>query len=218
MARRIEKPTRPMMHSTVVHVIDDDEAVRQSTVFLLASAGFPVRLYPSATEFLAVAATLPPGCVISDVRMPGIDGLELQRRLQGIGSHFPLILMTGNAEVPLAVQAMKAGAVDFIEKPFESEALLAAVGTAVGRLEALERENAELEQARARFNLLSVREKEVLDGLLAGQANKVIAYHLRLSPRTVEVYRANVMSKMHAGSLSELIRMALLAGHSSPGA
>lgn len=195
----------------VVHLIDDDEAVRQSLAFLLATAGLAVRVYESADKFLDTVATLQPGCVVSDVRMPGTDGLELQRRLNALGVTLPVIIMTGHADVPLAVEAMKAGAVDFIEKPFEDTLLLSAIQTALDRHGKSIQRDAEVAQLRARLSGLSVRERQVLDGLLAGYPNKTIAYDLDLSPRTVEVHRANVMTKMGASSLSELVRLALLA-------
>jgi two-component system response regulator FixJ len=195
----------------VVHLIDDDEAVRQSLAFLLATAGLAVRVYESADKFLDTIATLQPGCIVSDVRMPGTDGLELQRRLNALGITLPVIIMTGHADVPLAVEAMKAGAVDFIEKPFEDTLLLSAIQTALDRHGKSIQQDAEVAQLRAKLSGLSVRERQVLDGLLAGYPNKTIAYDLDLSPRTVEVHRANVMTKMGASSLSELVRLALLA-------
>jgi two-component system, LuxR family, response regulator FixJ len=199
------------MTNTVVHLIDDDEGVRQSLAFLLATAGLAVRVYESGVAFLAALGTLQPGCIVSDVRMPGIDGLELQRRLKALGVHLPVIIMTGHADVPLAVEAMKAGAVDFIEKPFDDEVLLSAIRVALERYNALDHQDAEAIQIQTRLQSLSPRERQVLDGLLAGHPNKTIAYDLKLSPRTVEVHRANVMMKMGANSLSALVRMAVQA-------
>ena len=199
------------MASTIVHLIDDDDGVRQSLAFLLATAGLAVRVYESGVAFLAALGTLQPGCIVSDVRMPGIDGLELQRRLKALGVHLPVIIMTGHADVPLAVEAMKAGAVDFIEKPFDDELLLSAIRVALERYSELGRHETEVAQIQTRLQSLSPREQQVLDGLLAGHPNKTIAYDLKLSPRTVEVHRANVMMKMGANSLSGLVRMAVQA-------
>lgn len=203
-----------MDNTAVVHLIDDDEAVRQALAFLLATAGHAVRVYDSAEAFLSTAGAAQPGCIVSDVRMPGIDGLALQRRLKEIGINLPVVIMTGHADVPLAVEAMKAGAVDFIEKPFDDEVLLSAIRVALSRQGETVQRDAELAGIRARIAALSEREQQVLDGLVAGHPNKTIAYDLQLSPRTVEVHRANLMIKMGAGSLSELVRMALLAGPS----
>ncbi len=199
------------MTNTVVHLIDDDDGVRQSLAFLLATAGLAVRVYESGAAFLAALGTLQPGCIVSDVRMPGIDGLELQRRLKALAVHLPVITMTGHANVPMAVEAMKAGAVDFIEKPFDDELLLSAIRVALDRYSAVGHRDVEVEQIQARLQSLSPRERQVLDGLLAGHPNKTIAYDLKLSPRTVEVHRANVMMKMGANNLSSLVRMALVA-------
>ncbi len=154
------------------------------------------------------------GCIVTDVRMPGIDGIELLRRLKARGSSLPVIVMTGHADVPLAVEAMKEGAVDFIEKPFDDELLLAAVRSALAKHQHSAHQEAQASEVHARKQMLSEREHQVLEGLVAGKANKVIAYDLGISPRTVEIYRANVMAKMQAKSLSELVRMALVAGAS----
>jgi two-component system response regulator FixJ len=194
-----------------VHVIDDDEAVRESIDFLLRSAGLSVRTYDSATSFLDVAPNLGAGCVITAVRMPGLTGIDLLRRLQEMQIGLPVIVITGHGDVPLAVEAMKSGAVDFLEKPFDDDVLLASVRAALNRSEesaALEAERAEI---RARIGALTQRERDVLEGLVAGHPNKIIAFKLEISPRTVEIYRANLMTKMKAGSLSELVRMTLVA-------
>ncbi len=201
-----------MSSEAVVHVVDDDVAVRQSLSFLLASDGWPVRLHESASAFLDGVKEAAAGCIVTDVRMPGIDGIEFLRRLKLRGFALPVIVMTGHADVPLAVEAMKEGAVDFLEKPFDDELLLAAVRSALERRDKLADQDAHTAEVRARIRSLSERERQVLDGLVAGKPNKVIAYDLGISPRTVEIYRANVMSKMQAGSLSELVRMALWAG------
>jgi two-component system response regulator FixJ len=200
--------------SQIVHVIDDDADVRQSLSFLLGAAGFAVRVHESAVAFLKVLPEIDGGCIVTDVRMPGIDGIELQRRLKAEKSALPVIVMTGHGDVALAVEAMKAGAVDFIEKPFADEVLLRAIKTALAK--ARRRDDAEAAQSavRSRLKLLSERERQVLDGLVAGKPNKIIAYELGISPRTVEIYRANVMTKMRADSLSSLVRMALLQGPS----
>ena len=195
----------------VVHLIDDDDGVRQSLAFLLASAGLAVRVYESASAFLEALGTLQSGCIVSDVRMPGIDGLQLQARLQALGVRLPVIIITGHADVALAVEAMKAGAVDFIEKPFDDEAILSAIRIALDRCDHAGRRETEVVQIQTKLQSLSAREREVLEGLLAGNPNKTIAYDLSLSPRTVEVHRANVMTKMGASSLSGLVRMSLVA-------
>jgi two-component system response regulator FixJ len=195
----------------IVHVVDDDLAVRQSLSFLLASDGLPVRLHESAVAFLDAVKETTGGCIVTDVRMPGIDGIEFLRRLKTKGFTLPVIVMTGHADVPLAVEAMKEGAIDFVEKPFDDEMFLAAVRAALARQEENAEQSARATEVKVRMSSLSDREAQVLEGLVAGKANKVIAYDLGISPRTVEIYRANVMTKMQAGSLSELVRMALQA-------
>jgi two-component system response regulator FixJ len=201
-----------MPSEAIVHVVDDDLAVRQSLSFLLASDGLPVRLHESATAFLEAVREAASGCIVTDVRMPGLDGISFLRKLKARGFSVPVIVMTGHADVPLAVEAMKEGAVDFVEKPFDDELFLAAVRSALARQEKRAVESAHAAEARSRIGTLSEREAQVLEGLVAGKANKVIAFDLGISPRTVEIYRANVMTKMQAGSLSELVRMALLCG------
>jgi two-component system response regulator FixJ len=201
-----------MPNEQVVHVVDDDLAVRQSLSFLLASDGLPVRLHESASAFLEAVKDTIAGCIVTDVRMPGIDGIEFLRRLKARGFSLPVVVMTGHADVPMAVEAMKEGAIDFIEKPFDDDLFLAAVRSALKLQEQDAQRDAQVTEVQARLQALSERERQVLDGLVAGKANKVIAYDLGISPRTVEIYRANVMTKMQAGSLSELVRMALLVG------
>jgi two-component system response regulator FixJ len=198
--------------SSVVHVIDDDEALRESLAFLLGTAHLTVRTYESATLFLNGLKQAEPGCIITDVRMPGISGVELLRRLKSLKAGFPVIVITGHGDVPLAVEAMKLGAVDFLEKPFEDDALLAAVQSALGRREHDAKRAAEKAETGERIASLSARERQVLEGLVAGHPNKTIAFDLGISPRTVEIYRANVMTKMKAASLSDLVRMALQGG------
>jgi two-component system response regulator FixJ len=201
-----------MPGSFVVHIVDDDEAVRQSLAFLLSTVGIPVRVYESATSFLAGLATLQAGCLITDVRMPDMTGLELLQQLRGKGIKIPVIVITGHGDIPLAVEAMRCGALDFIEKPFAEESILRAVRAAEDRTKKLAPRSEEEGQVASRLASLSERERQVLEGLVAGHANKVIAQELGISPRTVEVYRANVMTKMQAGNLSELVRFAIRAG------
>jgi two-component system response regulator FixJ len=200
-----------MYRSQTVHVIDDDDAVRDSLTFLLASAGFAVTAHASASAFLEVFPGLDPAVVVTDVRMPGVSGMELLKHLAGRNPSIPAIVVTGHGDVPLAVEAMKLGAIDFIEKPFSDDTIVAAVRAALERRGAGGASDVAKAEIRARLAALSARERQVLDGLVAGQANKVIAHELGISPRTVEVYRANVMTKMQAGSLSELVRMSLTA-------
>lgn len=202
--------------SVAVHVIDDDEAVRQSLAFLLRANEIEVQTYESGTAFLGAAPQLKSGCVITDVRMPEMSGIELLRRLKELKIFLPVIVITGHGDVPLAVEAMKFGAADFLEKPFDDEVLLAAVRSALNRQDSDSKRQAERAAIDDRLAALSNREREVLEGLVAGRANKQIAFDLGISPRTVEIYRANLMTKMHAASLSELVRMALIAGLLNP--
>jgi two-component system response regulator FixJ len=198
--------------NAVVHVIDDDEAMRQSLAFLLEAVGMEVQTYESAVAFLEVAPAVKAGCVITDVRMPGLSGVELLRQLRERKLGIPVIVITGHGDVPLAVEAMKIGAMDFLEKPFDDEALLASVRSALNQLDQNRKREAERSDIEGRLATLSNRERDVLQGLVAGLANKQIAYDLGISPRTIEIYRANLMTKMEAGSLSALVRMALIAG------
>jgi len=202
-----------MSHKTVIHVVDDDPAMRDSLAFLLDVNGFASKIHESANAFLLGAAmTHTPSCVISDIRMPGMNGIELVRELKSRGAVCPVILITGHGDVALAVEAMKAGAVDFIEKPFDDQALLGAVRAALDAYSAPPGDGAAKQAAEARLAELSPRERDVLRGLVAGKINKVIAHELSISPRTVEVYRANLMAKTGARSMSELMRIALAAG------
>ena len=200
-----------MADEPVVHVIDDDEAARQSLAFLLDCAGLSVRSYESAAAFLEAVPTMEHGCIITDVRMPGLSGVELIGRLKALAVADPVIVITGHADVPLAIQAMKSGVADFLEKPFSDDAILGAVRSALARRTDVNQAKAERDRFVTLLETLSQREREVLDGLVEGRANKVIAFDLGISARTVEVYRANVMTKMKAGSLSELVRMVTIA-------
>jgi two-component system, LuxR family, response regulator FixJ len=195
--------------SQVVHIVDDDTEVLQALAFLLSAAGFAVQVHDSAVAFLARMGRIEVGCVVTDVRMPGMDGLELQRRLRAAGNPTPVIIMTGHADVALAVEAMKAGAVDFIEKPFDNQVLISAVRAALRRHSHEHERGQRMAELRSRLDQLSERERQVLDGLVAGKSNKIIAHDLNLSVRTIEGYRASVMAKMQAHSLSALIRMML---------
>ena len=203
------------MNEPFVHVIDDDDAMRDSLSFMLDAAGLRSRAWESAAAFLAGLDKVERGCIVTDIRMPDMTGLELVDRLKAAGHPDPVIVITGHADVPLAVEAMKAGVVDFIEKPFDNQRLLNAVRAALaqGTSEdgAAQQDNEERRRILERIESLSARERQVLDGLVAGQANKIIAFDLEISPRTVEVYRANVMTKMQARSLSELVRMVIAA-------
>ncbi len=200
-----------MPGSDLVHVVDDDIDVRKSLGFLLATADFAVRLHESATAFLATPTVNLEGCIITDVRMPGIDGIEFVRQLRTRGHTLPVIVMTGHADVALAVQAMKGGAADFIEKPFDDEILIGAIRSALDRgKQTGTATHPQTANILDRLSSLSERERQVLDSLVSGLPNKTIAYDLGISPRTVEIHRANVMNKMAASSLSHLVRMALI--------
>ena len=201
-----------MAHRGKVYVIDDDEAMRDSLGFLLAAADFQVSLFETALDFLDALSTLDFGCVVSDVRMPDIDGIELLKRLKAGGSLFPVVIMTGHGDVPLAVEAMKLGAMDFLEKPFEDDRLIGMIEAALRRAEPGVKNEAATLEIQSRIASLSPRERQVMDGLIAGLSNKLIAREYDISPRTIEVYRANVMTKMQAASLSELVRLAMRGG------
>ena len=201
-----------MQPEPIVYVIDDDDAVRQSLEFLLKTAGISVRGFDSARAFLEVLPAIKSGCVITDVRMPDITGIDLLRRLKESGFDVPVIVITGHGDISLAVEAMKIGAIDFLEKPFDDDLLLAAVRSALNTEAGAARHKAELADIHDKLAALSNRERQVLEGLVAGKANKVIAFDLGISPRTVEIYRANLMTKMSANSLSDLVRMAMTAG------
>jgi two-component system, LuxR family, response regulator FixJ len=195
-----------------VHVIDDDDDLRDSLAFLLRTAQLEVRSFGSARTFLDALPDPSLSCVITDVRMPDLSGIDLLRRLKELKIVVPVIVITGHGDVALAVEAMKIGAVDFLEKPFDDEILLASVESALRRHDGQAKRDSERAEIESRLAALSPREHDVLNGLVAGRANKQIAFDLGISPRTVEIYRANLMNKMAAGSLSELVRMALVAG------
>lgn len=200
-----------MASEPVIHVIDDDDSARHSLEFLIDCAGMKVRSYAAATEFLKAVPGIEPGCIVTDVRMPEMSGLQLVERLKAQGVAHPVIVITGHADVPMAIEAMKQGVADFIEKPFSDDAILGAIRSALARASGRSQLDAEKAEVASKMATLSQREREVLHGLVQGHANKVIAYDLDISPRTVEVYRANVMTKMGAGSLSELVRMVTIA-------
>lgn len=199
------------MSEARVHLIDDDADARDSLSFLLETADVAATAYATASAFLAVAADAR-GCIVTDIRMPEMDGLTLLARLNDMGVRLPTIVITGHADVPMAVQAMKLGAADFIEKPFSEGLLLAAVRRAMETGASTSRRAPQGAMYAERFAGLTLREREVLDGLVAGKSNKAIGRDLDISPRTVEIYRANVMTKARAESLSELVRMAMIAG------
>jgi two-component system response regulator FixJ len=197
-----------MAASQHVYIVDDDEAIRDALEAFLDGSGFAVQSFASAAAFLDAAGSLAHGCVLMDVRMPGMDGLQLQEELARRGLRFSVIVMTGHGEVALAVRAMKAGAADFLEKPFDNDMLLESIRSALARAEP----DAAASEASRRLAHLSVRERQVLEGLVAGLPNKTIAYDLEISPRTVEIYRARLMDKMEAKTLAELVRLAVAAG------
>jgi len=201
------------MNMPHIYIIDDDEALRPSVEILLDAKGdYAVRSFASGEEFLAVAETLPTGCLLLDINMPGIDGMEVLRRLKPLDGRFETIFLTGRGDIALAVEAMKSGAGDFIEKPYDNRTLLDAIEAAVARLGARERETQAIKAAREQIEGLTPREREVLLGLIEGKANKIIAYELDISPRTVEIYRANLMDKLDVRSVAETVRIAFAAG------
>lgn len=194
-----------------VHVIDDDAGLREALAFLFEVNGLAAEFHVSADAFLD-ALPVAQGCVLTDVRMPGRTGMELVQELKARGVDMPVVVMTGHGDVPLAVEAMKAGVIDFIEKPFSDERLLSAVRSALDRLRSGEDKDQDRASAQVRLEGLSPRERDVLEGVVAGKANKVIAWELEISPRTVEIYRANLMTKTGARNMAELMRIALAAG------
>ena len=196
----------------LVHLVDDDEAIRRSAAFMLKTSGFRVEAYENGVKLLKDVRQLERGCILLDIRMPEMDGLEVQEELRKAGCLLPVVIMTGHGDVTVAVQAMKAGAVDFIEKPFEKATLLSALEVARGRLDQEAASTSKAAEARARLNILTPRERDVLAGLVKGLPNKTIAYDLGISPRTVEIHRANLMDKLEVRSLSEALRIAFAAG------
>ncbi len=195
----------------IVYLVDDEEAIRRSAGFMLKTSGLRVKAFESGVEFLK-EKELDPGCVLLDIRMPGMDGLEVQRALHDRGSTLPVIVMTGHGDVNVAVQAMKGGAVDFIEKPFEKAVLLGALEEGFSRIEQADLSRVRRDEAETRLHALTPRERDVLLGLVRGHPNKTIAYDLDISPRTVEIHRANLMTKLGVASLSEALRIAFAAG------
>lgn len=200
-----------MLADKLVHVIDDDDSVRRSAAFLLRHAGYRVQCYVSGAEFLKEAKNGDYGCVLLDVRMPEMDGLEVQQEMARRGIDMPVVILTGHGDVGIAVKAMRAGAVNFIEKPYEKDVLLDAIEEAWGRLRRGVDKDMKAAEARVRLASLTGRERDVLDGLVAGNPNKTIAYDLGISPRTVEIYRANMMEKLRVRNLSEALRIAFIA-------
>jgi two-component system response regulator FixJ len=201
-----------MQPEPIIYVIDDDDAVRQSLEFLLKTAGINVRGFESAKAFLNILPEVSSGCVVTDVRMPEMTGIDLLRHIKEIGADIPVIVITGHGDISLAVEAMKIGAVDFLEKPFDDDQLLTAVRSALDKEADAAKRKADLADIHDKLAALSNRERQVLEGLVAGSANKTIAFDLGISPRTVEIYRANLMTKMAANSLSDLVRMAMMTG------
>jgi two-component system response regulator FixJ len=195
----------------IVHLVDDDAAIRRSVGFMLKTSGHRVESYESGTELLKISGQLEQGCILLDIRMPGMDGLEVQQALQDKGVSLPVIIMTGHGDVSLAVRAMKCGAVDFIEKPFEKDALLASLEEGYRRLDRKGATEDRIRDSSVRLQALTPRERDVLDGLAQGLPNKTIAYDLGISPRTVEIHRANLMTKLEVRSLSEALRIAFAA-------
>jgi two-component system, LuxR family, response regulator FixJ len=201
-----------MQPDPIIYIIDDDDAVRQSLQFMLKAAGIPSRTFESAKGFMEVLPQITSGCIVTDVRMPEVTGIDLLRHVTKTNRDLPVIVITGHGDISLAVEAMKIGAVDFLEKPFDGQQLLAAVRSALSREADTGMRKADLAAIQDKLAALSNRERQVLDGLVAGSANKNIAFDLGISPRTVEIYRANLMTKMAANSLSDLVRMAMMAG------
>lgn len=200
-----------MSESNLIHLVDDDESVRRSVGFMLKTSGYLVRSYATGSDLLKEGKRLEPGCILLDIRMPGMDGLEVQQELQRLGVRWPVIIMTGHGDIPLSVRAMKAGAIDFIEKPFEKANLIAAVDEGFRTIARTDSGRERAKNALVRLQALTPRERDVLDGLAKGLPNKTIAYDLGISPRTVEIHRANLMTKLEVRSLSEALRLAFAA-------
>jgi two-component system response regulator FixJ len=200
-----------MSNERLVYVVDDDDAVRRSAAFMLRHAGFQVRPVDSGIAFLKLAKNAERGCVLLDIRMPEMNGLEVQQHMVKEGIDMPVVILTGHGDVEVAVQAMRAGAINFLEKPYEKEALLAAMEEAFQRIENSELKEMACSEATVRLACLTGRERDVLDGLMTGYPNKTIAYDLGISPRTVEIYRANMMEKLRVRSLAEALRIGFAA-------
>lgn len=201
-----------MADNRLIHIIDDDDAIRRSASFMLKTSGFKVETWSSGTDFLKEVRHIEHGCILLDVRMPDMDGLEVQQALNERGITMPVIVLTGHGDISISVRAMKAGAVDFIEKPFDKAVLMEAIAAAFERIERADSIAARAAAASVLVGALTAREREVLEGLAEGLPNKTIAYDLGISPRTVEVHRANIMSKLQARSLSDALRVAFAAG------
>lgn len=200
------------MTKKLIHIVDDEDAIRRSASFMLKTSGYMVETWPSGVAFLKEARHAEHGCILLDVRMPEMDGLEVQQALNERGITMPVVVLTGHGDVSIAVRAMKAGAVDFLEKPFEKAVLLAAIETAFERLQSNDLQSDRAAEATVRLAGLTSRERDVLEGLARGLPNKTIAYDLGISPRTVEVHRANLMAKLEVRSLSDALRIAFAAG------
>ena len=201
-----------MTERRLVHIVDDEDSIRRSASFMLRTSGFDTRTYQSGVEFLKDVKYADAGCVLLDVRMPVVDGLEVQRELNDRGIALPVIVLTGHGDISIAVQAMKAGAIDFLEKPFEKAQLLVALDAGFAKLERRDDAAVSAHDAEVRIAALTAREQDVLRGLARGHPNKTIAYDLGISPRTVEVHRANLMTKLDVRSLSDALRLAFAAG------
>jgi len=201
-----------MTEPRLIHIVDDEEAIRRSASFLLKTSGYTVETWPSGVAFLKEVRHAGPGCILLDVRMPEMDGLEVQQRLTESGVTMPVIILTGHGDISIAVRAMKAGAVDFLEKPFEKSILLGSIEAAFDRMAAADGKMLRAAEAEVVLGALTPRERDVLEGLAQGLPNKTIAYDLNISPRTVEVHRANLMTKLDVRSLSDALRIAFAAG------
>lgn len=204
-----------MASSKLVHIVEDDESMRRSTSFALKTSGYAVETWVSGSAFLKDVRHVEHGCILLDIRMPGIDGLEVQKVLAERGVTMPIVIMTGHGDIAIAVRTMKAGAVDFLEKPFEKSALVAAIEAAFDQIAKADEVVARAAEAQVILGILTPREREVLEGLAQGFPNKTIAYDLGISPRTVEVHRANVMTKLQVNYLSDALRIAFAAGMGS---
>lgn len=206
-----------MAAKRIVHIVDDDDSVRRSVSYMLKHAGYQVESYASGMHFIKMAKSAERGCVLLDMRMPEMDGLHVQQEMVALGIEMPIIVLTGHGDIALAVKAMRGGAVNFLEKPYEKEDLLRAIDDAYLGLERTKSRGVKAEEARIRLAALTGRERDVLQGLVAGYPNKTIAFDLGISPRTVEIYRANMMEKLRVHSLSEALRIAFAAEQDGDG-